>query len=534
MIREQMIEQLTDGSQAWDVLVIGGGATGLGTALDAASRGLKTALVEAVDFAKGTSSRSTKLVHGGVRYLRQGQLSMVRDSLLERERLLRNAPHIVRSLDFVIPAFGQLSRLYYAAGMKAYDLLARSHGFQSSQLLGNRETQQHLPTLNTQRLCGGVLYRDGQFDDARLAIALAQTIVSQGGVVANYTPVTRITRGSENNFEVTVLDLESQNEIQIRARSLINATGVYSDQVCQMDAPRTDAADSIVSSRIVPSRGSHLVLGPEFLNSQSAMLIPETDDGRVLFAIPWQGKTLLGTTDIPAKVVQLDPKPQDEEVDYLLAHAARYLTRKPTRSDVTAAFAGLRPLVAAGGRRDDSSSISREHEIRVSDSGMISIIGGKWTTYRRMGEDVVNLAVRNSGLNAGESNTANLQLHVAPGSTPESFQHEDQHQDKIENASNETAETSLSDATTTHSPEGRGISSALDAKIRRAVENEMARTVEDVLARRTRILFLDWREAVSAAPRVAALMAKHLGRSAQWADDQVEEFTALARRYSVS
>jgi glycerol-3-phosphate dehydrogenase len=460
-------------AEPWDIAVIGGGATGLGAAVDAASRGLKVVLLEQGDFAQATSSRSTKLIHGGVRYLKQGNLALVRDALHERGLLLRNAPHLVRPLPFVIPAYATVERLFYGAGLKLYDLLAGKLGIDRSRLLSREETLASLPGIRTEGLRGGVLYHDAQFDDAGLAVSLARTLALLGGAPVNYLKVIALGKNS-----LRALDLESGREHAIRAKVVINATGVFADEIRRLDEPTCEPM-------LAPSQGAHLVLPREFLPGENALMIPKTDDGRVLFAIPWHGRVLLGTTDTPVERPVLEPAPLEGEIEFLLHHARRYLRRSPERTDVRSMFAGLRPLVKGNAGRK-TSALSRDHVIRVSSQGLVTITGGKWTTYRRMGEDVVNTALKVAGLPFGSSRTEHLAL-AKPDSESD--------------------------------------------PVLRAIRGEMARTVEDVLARRTRTLFLDARESLVQAEAVAATLAAELGRDDAWKAKQVQSFRDLADRY---
>src|SRR6266567_3942516 len=382
MTRDELLQQLDDPSQIWDMIVIGGGATGLGTAVEAASRSYRTLLLEQSDFAKGTSSRSTKLIHGGVRYLQQGNLALVLEALHERGLLVRNAPHLVHNLSFVVPLYDWWEGPFYGIGLKLYDMLAGRLGLGPSRLLSREETLERLPTVAPEGLRGGVIYHDGQFDDARLAVSLARTLADLGGTPLNYLQVTGLVKEGGTTTGVTGRDSETSREYRLRGRVVVNATGVFTDQVRRLDDPEAAPV-------IAPSQGVHLVLDRSFLPGDSAIMIPHTADKRVLFAVPWHGRVVVGTTDTPVSRVSLEPVPLPEEIDFLLAHAARYLTRHPARGDVLSAFAGLRPLVHPGGG-GETAAISREHAVLLSNSGLVSITGGKWTTYRRMGEDTVN------------------------------------------------------------------------------------------------------------------------------------------------
>lgn len=522
MNRSQMLDAIADPSTTWDVIVIGGGATGLGTALESASRGHRTVLVEAADFAKGTSSRSTKLVHGGVRYLRQGQFRMVRESLLERTRLLHNAPHVVHSLGFVLPTYSLGMDWYYYAGLKAYDLLGGSSEFPGAQRLSRGQTLEALPPLRPERLRGGVLYSDGQFDDTRLAISLLRTFIDQGGVAVNYAPVVRLLRTGGRTTGVTIRDLENGKEHLIRGRVVINATGVFVEQILEMEPSEAARREE---SLVMPSQGSHLVLEASFLSSTRAMMIPETDDGRVLFAIPWHGKVLFGTTDLAVKQIEIEPRPLREEVDYLLDYAGRYLVRAPERRDVLSTFAGLRPLFRSRTSKG-TAALSREHEIRVSEGGMISIIGGKWTTYRLMGENLIDRAEQVGGLPPKTSRTEALILHGGEGEQSQSTE------DPLAMyGSDATTMRSLIETNPTLGEKLHPRLPYLAVQVVWGVRNEMARTVEDILARRTRALFLDARAAMEMAATVARLMREELAQTGAWESDQVRQFQTLAEGY---
>jgi len=517
--RDALIQQLTAVPQ-WDLIVIGGGATGLGVALDGLSRGYRTLLLEQADFAKGTSSRSTKLVHGGVRYLAQGDVGLVREALFERGLLLKNAPHLCHNQSFVIPTYTWWGRPFYTAGLKLYDLLAGRLSLGASRPLGRQQTLQHLPTLRTNGLRGGVLYHDGQFDDARLAVNLAQTCIDLGGTALNYCAVQGLLKNEHGRVTgVRTTDQETGRTHELQAKVVVNATGVFVDEVRQLDEPGGPPL-------VQPSQGVHLVLSREFLPGETALMIPKTEDGRVLFAVPWLGRVVLGTTDTPVPRASLEPQAQEAEIEFLLRTAAAYLKRPPTRADVLSVFVGLRPLAASGGRGPKTKEISRRHKILVSASGLLTITGGKWTTYRRMGQDAVDRAIALGPLPAAPSRTAQLRIHGAhtahqpPTAGPWAHYGRDAH---------------LLQQLIADSP---ALSAQLDAEfglvaaeVVWAARHEMARTVEDVLARRSRLLFLDARAAMRAAPAVAALLAQELGRSQAWQEQQVAAFVALAQGY---
>jgi len=513
MNRTEMLQRLNEVENGMvDIAIIGGGATGLGIAVDAASRGHKVLLVEQADFAKGTSSRSTKLVHGGVRYLKQGNVSLVLEALRERGLLCRNAPHLVHPLPFIIPIYHWWEGPFYGAGLKMYDALAGELGMEPSRLLSPEETLELLPTIETKGLTGGIIYHDGQFDDARLAMHLAMTAAAQGAIVLNYMRCVGLTKENGHVQGVEVCDEETGAVSKVRARCVINATGVFVDCLRQMDRP---GAPSLVS----PSQGVHLVLPRSFLPGDAAIMIPKTDDGRVLFAVPWHDCIILGTTDTAVESPVLEPRPLPEEIEFLLKHAARYLTRDPTAEDVLSAFAGLRPLVAAQDD-EDTASLSRDHTIEVAASGLITITGGKWTTYRRMAEDVVDQAQWVAGLNAAPCVTKTLRLHGATAEPCADVFGSDR-------AAIIELGGSLPDGESTATyevPITRG-------EVAWFARQEMARSVEDVLARRTRWLLRDARASITAAPIIARWLAAELGRDVAWVADQESAYTALAREY---
>ena len=504
-------------SDTWDVLVIGGGATGLGVAVEAASRGYSTLLLEQSDFAKGTSSRSTKLIHGGVRYLQQGDVSLVLEALHERGLLIRNAPHLVHHLAFVVPVYDWWEGPFYGIGMKLYDALAGKLGLGPSRNLSREETLERIPTVEPDGLRGGVVYYDGQFDDSRLAITLVRTLEDLGGKPLNYTRVTGLLRsGPGSAIEgVMAVDEESGSEMEIRARVVVNATGVFTDDIRRMDDP--DAGRMVTASQ-----GVHIVLDRAFLPGDSAIMVPHTSDGRVLFAVPWHGRVVVGTTDTPVPEATLEPRALDEELDFLLTHAIRYLTRDPLPSDVLSVFAGLRPLV--GDPDSDTKSISRDHTLLVSAAGLVTITGGKWTTYRRMGSDTVTQAVLVAGLPEKPSVTEDLKLHAWTDTV-----------DPIEPRSVYGTDAAEIEALERDRPElADRLHPALPyraSEVVWAARFEMARTVEDVLSRRLRALLLDARASVEMAPRVAGLMAEELGRGSAWEEEQVAEYRELARGY---
>lgn len=514
MNRAEALNILREARSLWDFIVIGGGATGLGTAVEAAARGYRTLLLEQSDFAKGTSSRSTKLIHGGVRYLRQGNVSLVLESLRERGLLLRNAPHVVQSLSFIVPHYAWWEAPCYGAGLKLYDLLAGRLGLGPTQMLSRSETLQHLPGLKASGLRAGTLYFDGQFDDARLAVCLANTLEDLGGVALNYARVKALLKQNERVFGVRVKDLETGAELEICGRSVVNAGGVFVDQVRRMD-------DADAPPLIAPSQGAHIVLDKSFLPGDSALMVPRTDDGRVLFAIPWHERVIVGTTDTPVQESSLEPRTLQREIEFLLEHAARYLARKPVESDVLCTFAGLRPLVRAD-RQTRTARLSRDHVLSFSRSGLITITGGKWTTFRKMGQDTVDQAAAVTGLEPRPSRTRDLPLHGWSSENNEAGHWRGYGSDaqRLKELIRENA--AWNDLLHPRLP-------YRTVEVIWAVRHEMARTLEDVLSRRTRALILDARASLECAPRVAAVMAQELGRDDRWTRDQIAAFAELAR-----
>ncbi|PZR29729.1 MAG: FAD-dependent oxidoreductase [Citrobacter freundii] len=484
MNRSRQLQQLEQDTK-WDIAIIGGGATGLGAAVDAASRGFRTILFEQHDFASGTSSRSTKLVHGGVRYLQQGNIKLVMEALKERGLLLKNAPHLVHNQVFLLPSYKWWETPFYGLGLKIYDWMAGKLGLGPSRFLSREDTLELAPTLDPEDLRGAILYHDGQFDDARLAIDLAKTASRHGGVLFNYFPVTSLIKTNERVSGLTAQDSLTGKQYNIRCKALINATGVFTDSILHLDDPQHE---SIIS----PSQGIHLVVDKDFLPGNTAVLIPRTDDGRVLFAVPWHDKVVLGTTDTPVDTVSAEPRPQEEEIEFILKHSALYLSRDPQRSDVRSMFAGLRPLVKVKNKK--TAALSRDHLIMVSDSKMITITGGKWTTYRKMAEDVIDTAIRENALEQKACITKDLLLYE-----------KDQRMIDPVSVSSED--------------------------IQYCIKHEMCVTVEDYLSRRTRHLLLDARSAVNAAASVAKTMADLSEKDEQWITQQINHFTDLAKQY---
>ena len=515
--RADLIARLAQPHQ-YDLAVIGGGATGLGVALDAAARGFSVVLVESHDFAKGTSSRATKLVHGGVRYLAQGNFSLVREALHERTTLLANAPHLAQPLAFVMPSYKFWEAPFYGLGLKIYDALAGKAGLGPTEFLSRKETIAYLPTVQPDgpngRLRGGVKYWDGQFDDARLAVALARTAAQKGALLVNYCAAKGLIHEQGKLVGLHVQDQETDCLFEIRARCVVNAAGVWVDQWRMQDG---QAIGRKAEPMVAPSQGVHIVVDRSFLPGDHAMLIPKTADGRVLFAVPWLGKTILGTTDTPRDDLAREPLPFKDELDFILEESARYLTRAPTPADIKSIWVGLRPLVKP--QDDDAGStqaLSREHTVLVSQSGLVTVTGGKWTTYRAMAEDVLDHCFGAGLLPTREPATAQLQLTGAKNTG---------------HSLSEAPGLHLygSEAAVVISLEGNGHvlgGGVTESMVRFAARYEYARTVEDVLARRSRLLFLDAALAADMAPAVAQLLWAENG-----IDPQCDAFLALCRQY---
>ncbi|HEY8231505.1 MAG TPA: glycerol-3-phosphate dehydrogenase/oxidase [Vicinamibacteria bacterium] len=519
MNRDEMLSQVVTRDRPWDVIVVGGGATGVGVAIDAASRGYEVLLLEQSDFGKGTSSRSTKLVHGGVRYLEQGNVALVMEALRERGLLRQNAPHLVSNLAFVVPNYEWWEAPFYGIGLKVYNALAGKYGFGSSEILSREETLARLPTIRTEGLRGGVVYFDGQFDDARLLVNMVATACEQGGALLNYAPVTALLRGDDGFVDgVRGRDLESGREFDARARIVVNAAGPFCDAVRRL-------ADPDVAPMISPSQGIHLVFAGDFLSSRSAIMVPHTPDGRVMFAIPWHGHTVVGTTDTAVESPVLEPKPREDEIEFILETAARYLHKPPTRKDVLSVFVGIRPLVRSS-NATSTAALSRDHTIHIDPSGLLTVTGGKWTTYRNMAEDCVNQAAELAGLPERRSPTKHLNIHGF-------HRHADKFGALAVYGSDAPAIQELMHAQPALAAPLHPSLPYTGAEVVWATRAEMARAVEDVLARRTRALFLNARAAIASAPRVAELMAAELRRDREWAKTQVREFTALAEGYCV-
>jgi len=515
--REKLIETISKPGQLWDIIVVGGGATGLGTALDAASRGYKTLLLEQADFAKGTSSRSTKLAHGGVRYLAQGDIGLVREALYERGLLLKNASHLVKNESFIIPNYKWWDGAFYTIGLTIYDLLAGKLSFGRSKHISKKESVRRLPGIQQKGLYGGVVYCDGQFDDARLAINLAQTCLEQGATVLNYVKVTDLLKEGGKITGVTAQDAETGTFYQIKGKAVVNATGVFVDDLLQKDDPHKKPL-------VKPSQGIHIVVDKDFMPGGDAIMIPKTDDGRVLFVVPWHGKLLIGTTDTPVNDHGLEPRALEEEIDFVMRNVGTYLSRPPGRQDVLSVFAGLRPLAAPQDGSGKTKEISRRHKLMVSASGLVTITGGKWTTYRRMAQDTVDKAIETANLEPRACVTQNLAIHGNKKDV-------DPEDHLYVYGSDRQAVLDLADKNGSWRERLHPRLEYTGAEVVWAVRHEMARTVEDILARRLRALFLDAKAAIEMAPSVAAIMAEGLDKDKAWEARQVAEFTLLARGY---
>jgi glycerol-3-phosphate dehydrogenase len=519
MNRSEQLTKLKETSE-WDVIIIGGGASGLGTALDSASRGYKTILVEAVDFAKGTSSRSTKLVHGGVRYLEQGNISLVMEALKERGLMVKNAKHLVQNQTFVIPNYNWWGGYFYTIGLTIYDMLAGKLSLGKSKYISRKKTIELLPTIEQNGLVNGVIYQDGQFDDSRLAINLAQTAIENGACILNYTKVVNLLKDSQNQITgVQVKNQETQELFDLKGKAIINATGVFINSIMKLN-------DTVYKKYIVPSQGIHLVFDKSFLPTDHALMIPKTSDGRVLFAVPWHNKIVVGTTDTLIKSHSLEPIALEKEIDFVLETAQRFLAKKPTRADVLSVFAGLRPLAAPEEEGKSTKEVSRSHKIIVSETGLITITGGKWTTYRKIAEDIIDKAITVRHLPKKECKTKGVSIH---GNIKTSTADRENHLyiygtdiPKILELQRQEPELK------------QKLHPSYDytmAEVVWAIRYEMARTIDDVLSRRVRLLFLDARAAIAVSEKVAQLLSKELGRDEAWQENQITQFKKLANGF---
>jgi len=517
MNRDEKLSRIEARERKWDFIIVGGGATGVGIAVDAAARGYDVLLLEQSDFGKGTSSRSTKLVHGGVRYLQQGNISLVMEALKERGILRLNAPHLVHDRAFIVPNYDWWETPFYGIGMKVYDLLAGKYGFGPSKILSLKETLKRIPTLKTSGLRGGVVYYDGQFDDSRLLVNLVQTACEQGAAMVNYARVSGFQKDSSGFLSgVDFVDEETGKRHTAPAKVVINATGPFSDGVRRLDDPQAAAM-------IAPSQGVHLVFDRSFLPGDSAIMVPHTRDGRVMFAIPWHGHTVVGTTDTPIEESSLEPEPMEKEIDFIIETAAQYLAKEPSRADILSVFTGIRPLAKAG-EGISTAALSREHTVHISQSGLLSITGGKWTTYRSMAEDCVDQAATLAALESRPCVTKELRIH-GYYQTPEDFG------DLATYGADAPAVEELIASDGALSERLHPSLPIRAGEVLWAVRQEMCRTVDDFLARRTRALYLNAAAAREMAPRVAALMAAELGRDDAWQEAQAAVFDKIVVKF---
>ncbi|MDR2756074.1 MAG: glycerol-3-phosphate dehydrogenase/oxidase [Planctomycetaceae bacterium] len=518
MKREELFNKIRQ-QTFWDVIVIGGGATGLGIALDASLRGYSVLLLEQHDFTKGTSSKSTKLVHGGVRYLAQGDVGLVIEALRERGLLLQNAPHLVKNQTFIIPNYQWRRGLFYTIGLTMYDILAGRLSFGRSYYIGRKEVIKRIPTVRQHNLKNGVVYHDGQFDDSRLAIHLVRSILKNGGVTVNYVKVTALNKSAGGEIiGVNAQDMETGLTFSLQSKLVINATGVFVNDIIQMDIPNSP-------DLVRPSQGIHLVVDREFLPGDDALMIPKTDDGRVLFAVPWHDKVVIGTTDTPINETSLEPKALDSEIDFVLQSAGKYLEKPIQREDVRSVFSGLRPLAAPKKSTEKKTrEISRNHKIIVSDSGLLTITGGKWTTYRRMAQDVLDKAISIGKLEKRKCVTEKFHIH--------GFQKDADRTNPLYVYGADRVEI---ERLAVECPKlGERLHerlSSIKAEIIWAVRFELARSVEDVLARRLRALLLDARAAIDIAPIIADLIAEELNYDENWKRKQIDDFVQIANQY---
>lgn len=519
MKREENISQLKDETKIWDIAIIGGGSSGLGVALDAISRGMSVLLLEKADFAKGTSSRSTKLVHGGVRYLAQGDVMLVLEALKERGRLLKNAAHLAHDQPFIIPIYTLWDRLQYTVGLKIYDWMAGKLRLGKSKWISKADTISRLPAIKQKGLMGGVVYYDGQFDDARLAVAIAQTADEAGACILNYTKVSGLKKNTEGKITgLKVRDELSKKNYTVQAKMVVNATGVFADKILQMDNPEAP-------QMIQPSQGIHLVMDLDFLGGTDALMIPKTKDGRVLFAVPWHDRLVVGTTDTLREKAKLEPEALQKEIDFVLETASGYLTKEPTRADVKAVFAGLRPLARPKEGSTKTKEISRSHKVILSNSGLVTLTGGKWTTFRKMGEDTVDYFEQVTGEKSKESTSANMKIQ---GNTT---QPEAGHWGIY--GTDAKAIHSLAESHPEWKEKIHPDFPNILAEVIWAVRNEMAVKVDDVLSRRIRMLILDAQAAIDSAPKIAELMAKEMNKDEVWIENELTEFGKTAEKYLI-
>ena len=521
MKREDNINTLKTTPCLWDFIVIGGGATGLGIAVDAASRGFKTALLEQSDFAKVTSSRSTKLVHGGVRYLQNGDVGLVREALRERGYLFRNAPHLVNDQRFIVANYRWWEKPFYTIGLMVYDLLAGKLGLGRSLPMSKAKVIKAIPQIKREGLRGGVVYHDGRFDDSRLAVNLMQTAADHGATVVNYVKVTDLLKKEGKVSGVRVHDEINGDTFDLKGKCMINATGIFVDEIIQMD-------NRTATPMLRPSQGIHLVVDRSFLGGDDAIMIPKTSDGRILFGVPWHDRLILGTTDTPVKDCVMEPEPLEEEIDLVLKTAAQHLVRPPKREDILCVFAGLRPLAAPKRNTNESKTkeISRRHKLFISPSGLITITGGKWTTYRQMAQETVDLGIKKCSLPHQKCITKDLKIHAYQPTA-------DRSNWRYVYGSDGKKISALENEKPAYAEKLHPSFDFTVAEVVWAVREEMAVTVEDVLARRLRALILDARASMEMAPKVASIMAQELDKDETWMKAQVEEFIRLSNGYLI-
>ena len=481
--------KLLNNNKKFDFIVIGGGASGLGCALDVSSRGYSVVLLEKFDFCKGTSSRSTKLIHGGVRYLEKGQISLVYEALKERDILIKNAPHLVKQVGFLIPVYNYFLKFYYFFGLKIYDFISGNLSFEKSRTVNRESAIKLVPNVEKQKLKGGVVYFDGQFDDSRLGIDIALTSEINNAVLINYMSVESLIKENGKIKGVIAHDSVNNSNFSINSDNVINATGVFSRSIMELDSNK-------LKTVIRPSQGVHLVVDKCFLNGNFGILVPKTSDGRVLFAVPWQDHVIIGTTDTVVDNPSFNPESTKEEIDFILENVKNYLELYPKRDNIKSVFVGLRPLVA-NNSNSKSKDLSRKHKIIVSKSGMVSVIGGKWTTYRRMAENVIDLALKKTKLPFVKSKTSDLK--IKNGLIDIDFSKESLSDDFF-----------LSKEMIIH-----------------YVKNEMALNLDDIMSRRSRCLFLNTKESIRIAPMVAKIMSNELSKDKDWIDKQLKSFYNL-------
>lgn len=514
--------------KSFDVCVIGGGATGAACALDAQLRGIPTVLLEAGDFAGATSSTATKIIHGGVRYLEEAikdvdpkEYHVVVRALHERVRMLDNAPHLTRKLEFLVPSFHWLDVAYLDIGLKIYDWLAGSARISPSKFVSREQTLERMPHLNSDGLLGSVEYADGQFDDARYNLALVHTFAEAGGQTLNHCRVTEFQRDSGGRLSgVTAVDQLTDVTLSLNARAIVNATGPVSDLIRQKASPS-------VPTRMRLSKGSHILFPLDLFPTDDAMLIPKTEAGSVLFAVPWGGRLLVGTTEREVAPGD-DLYVTEEEITYMLRQLNKYLARPLQPSDVVSGFAGARPLVSAG-EGESTQKIARDDVIEIDQkSGLISIMGGKWTTHRAMAEDTINAVQKTLGVAVSESPTRNHVLHGGEGFTGDLWE-------KLMSTCPVSKETALHlsakfgtaafdvlELTRNSSGLLQPVipgSAQIQAEVVYAVREELAATIEDVISRRIGLQYYSWKDAIKAAPVVGSLMAQEL----QWTSVQEQE-----------